>query len=161
MPARHHVHQSEAATCVAACVCIVESHRGRPIQENELLVEWEPWRLPNRTFDWAPVEERFGTKKRWNNPDTAGYLSFMRALLVDDAWAIAWVLRDYYAPIWQSRGLTSQYGSPTTFHHSVVVCATEPFSILDPFFERTNQPIQLSDAEVLRCFSGDLLVAPR
>jgi hypothetical protein len=145
---------------MAACVCIIENARGRPLAEAQLLAEWEPWRHPGAgDFSWEPAVERLGPREPWKNPDDPDFLAWVRARLGRPGWAIAWVIAKEYAPVAQTR-LTSPYGALATFHHAVVICDVGPpgIQILDPFFDGGGQPLTLTDELAVATLSGHLLV---
>ncbi len=163
----HHV-QSFSNSCQPACVAMALARRGV-----EKIADIEARLHVGAGPKGHPADER-----KWlNEPQTsllkstqdAADLRQLREALARGAW----VMVQIYGPCWVGRlprDISGPHGplcAPAEAAkplHAVLLVASAPawFLVLDPFYSRDLQPLEVSDAEMLRVLSGfsSLVIEP-
>lgn len=163
MIAAHH-EQSFVNSCTPACACMIQKWRGQPPTEARFHEG-----APDEGYDVEQIVDAAwlsGVRKTSLGPDEEDEL---RVAVDSGDWVVVKLATARYGP-WlaaQKPQRMSRHGAlwrPGEWaYHSVVVVDYDvsSWSLLDPWFSATGQPVKIPDTTFSSCFAGLAVIARR
>lgn len=139
-PVDCHRRQRDEATCVAACVCMVECSQGKAAREEDLVAGWARWGDAPYTLK-LHAGPHLGHYE-WLDPDIRANHDYIRRRL-PARWLIVTLILQ-----------------PRKMPHAVVLveATTHGFRYLDPGEQPDGQPLEIGVDEFVQKWTGEVVI---